>query len=264
MLEFLFDVPLIVMGPAILAVFCAFAICGLKLVRKHVLPRFAITVADSEFSGTLVQSIMVFYGLAVALIAVNVFQTYGDTAKLVSQDASRLGALYRDVGGYPEDVRAVLQSELRDYVRYTIDEAWPAQKRGLVPTRGVARIDRFQLALTTFEPKTEGQKLLHGETLRAYNEMLDARHLRLDAVETGLPGLMWAVIVLGAFIGLSSTFFFSVEDVRLHTIQVLFLALFIGLVIFMILALDRPFRGDLGLSAEPYRLIYDRLMKGSA
>ncbi len=80
-------------------------------------------------------------------------------------------------------------------------------------------------------------------------------------MQTGLPGLMWAVIVIGAFIGLSSTFFFSVADARLHTIQVLFLALFIGLVIFMILALDRPFRGDLGLSSQPHQLVYDRLMK---
>jgi hypothetical protein len=29
----------------------------------------------------------------------------------------------------------------------------------------------------------------------------------------------------------------------------------------MILALDRPFRGDLGISADPYQLIYDQLMK---
>jgi len=29
----------------------------------------------------------------------------------------------------------------------------------------------------------------------------------------------------------------------------------------MIFALDRPFRGDLGLTPEPYRLIYDQLMK---
>jgi hypothetical protein len=39
------------------------------------------------------------------------------------------------------------------------------------------------------------------------------------------------------------------------------LAIFMGLVIFMIFALDRPFQGDLGLGPEPYQLIYDNLMK---
>jgi hypothetical protein len=91
--------------------------------------------------------------------------------------------------------------------------------------------------------------------------LIKARRLRLDAVDTGLPAVMWAVLILGAFISLTASFFFKVEDVRLHGIQVLLLAVLIGLNIFVILALDRPFRGDLGLSPEPYQLVYDQLMK---
>ena len=94
---------------------------------------------------------------------------------------------------------------------------------------------RFQAVLDKFEPATEGQKILHAETLRAYNLLIQSRRLRLDAVGTGLPAVMWAVIVIGAFIGLSASFFFRVEDARLHVIEVLLLAVFIGLVIFMIL-----------------------------
>jgi hypothetical protein len=135
------------------------------------------------------------------------------------------------------------------------------QRRGQVPSGGVERMNRFQAVLDKFEPATEGQKILHAETLRAYNLMIQARRLRLDAVATGLPAVMWAVIIVGAFIGLSASFFFKVEDVRLHGIQVLLLATFIGLVIFMVFALDRPFRGDLGVGPEPYQLIYDHLMK---
>ena len=48
---------------------------------------------------------------------------------------------------------------------------------------------------------------------------------------------------------------------RLHQIMVLLLATFIGLVIFMIFALDRPFAGDLGLRSDPYQIIYNQLMK---
>jgi hypothetical protein len=194
-------------------------------------------------------------------MAVSVSQTYSDVSKVVSGEATALAALYRDVNSYPEAVRTRLQNELRDYVRYIIEEAWPSQARGKVPAGGVERLDRFQATLVAFEPATEGQKLLHGETLRAYNQMIQARRLRLDAVNTGLPAVMWAVIVAGAFIGLSASFFFKVDDVRLQGIQVLLLAGFVGLVIFMIFALDRPFRGDLGLGPEPYQLIYDQLMK---
>jgi hypothetical protein len=52
--------------------------------------------------------------------------------------------------------------------------------------------------------------------------------LGLDAVGTGLPAVMWAVILGGAFTGLSAAFFFKVEDARLHMIEVLLLAVFLG------------------------------------
>jgi hypothetical protein len=261
MFETLFDLPLTLTGPVIILSLCLFAVVGLWAVRRLVLPRLRVQAADSEFSGAMLQSVMVFYGLAVALIAVSVWQTYSDTSKIVSTEATALAALYRDVSSYPDPVRPQLQNELRGYTDYVIREAWPLQQKGKVPGGGVERMNRFQALLVSFEPTTEGQKLLHAETLRAYNEMIKTRRQRLDAVGTGLPTVMWAVIVLGALIGLSASFLFRVEDARLHIFEVLLLAVFIGLVIFMILSLDRPFRGDLGISVDPYQLIYDQLMR---
>jgi hypothetical protein len=261
MFESLFDIPLWIAGSVILAVLCLFAVFGSLLVRRRVLPRLHVDGGDSEFTGSMMQSVMVFYGLAVALIAVTVFETYSDTTKVVTGEATALNALYRDVTSYPEPIRSRLQAELREYTRYVIDEAWPLQQRGQVPSGGIERMTHFQAILVSFEPTTEGQKLMHGETLRAYNLLIQSRRMRLDAVGTGLPKVMWAVIILGAFISLTSSFFFKVEDARLHIFEVLLLAVFIGLVIFMILSLDRPFRGDLGIGAEPYQLVYDQLMK---
>ena len=261
MFESLFDIPLTIAGTVIVGSLCLFAIGGLLLVRRLVLPRLRIHDEDSHFSAAMVHSVMVFYGLALALIAVNVFETYADVSKIISQEATALAVLYRDVSAYPEPIRSQLQKEVRDYVDYVIREAWPMQQRGQVPSGGVERMNRFQDTLFAFEPATEGRKLLHAETLRAYNNMIQARRLRLDAVGIGLPGVMWIVIVVGAVISLSASFFFKVDDARLHGILVTLLAMFIGLVIFMTLALDRPFRGDLGVRPEPYQLIYDQLMK---
>lgn len=261
MFEAFFDLPLVVAGPLIIGTLCLYAGVGVVVVRRRVLPRWRIQVDDSGFSGSMVNATMVFYGLAVALMAVSVWQTYSDVSKTVSTEATALASLYRDVSGYPDSHRPKLQGELRDYVQNIIQESWPLQQHGKVPTSGVERMNRFQAVLIGFEPATEGQKLLHGETLRAYNQMIAARRLRLDSVNTGLPVVMWVVIIVGAFIGLSSSFFFKVEDARLHAIQVLLLAAFIGLVIFMIFALDHPFRGDLAISSESYQLIHDQLMK---
>ena len=257
-----FDTPLLIAGPAIILALCVFALVGLLAVRRFVLPRMRIRAEDSEFSGTMVQGVMVFYGLAVALIAVGVFDTYSDVSKIVAVEAAELGALYQDAGTYPEPTRTELQRSLRGYALYVIHTAWPAQRQGQVARRGIDLLNRVQSTMAAFEPATEGQKILHAEALRAYNQLLEARSLRLDAVAgSGLPGALWLLVLAGAAISLSAAFFFSVADVRLHAVLVTLLAAFMGLVILMIFAFDRPFRGDLGLEPEPYQLVLDKIMQ---
>ena len=259
--DFIFDIPLLIAGPLLVVVMGSLAAAGLVFVRRYVLPRLRITDEDNIFSSTMLLAIMVFYGLTVALIAITVWEKYSAAENVASQEATALAVLYRDVSGYPLPVRSQLQDALREYTESVIQEAWPEQEEGKVPRRGVERITRFDGLLTGFEPATEGQKILHAETLQAHDRMLEARRLRLDAVQTALPGLLWAVTLLGAALGLIGSYFFKVGDPRLHMIMVVLLAAFIAIVMFVILAFDRPFRGDMGIGVEPYELIYDQLMK---
>lgn len=261
MFDFFFDIPLLIAGPVLVVVMSSLAAVGLLFVRRRVLPRLRITEEDGVFSSTMLLSVMVFYGLTVALIAISVWERYSETARVVSQEASALAVLYRDVSGYPLPERPQLQDALREYTEYVIEEAWPEQQQGQVPIGGVERVSGFEKILLGFEPSTEGLKILHAETVRAYDRMIEARRLRLEAVQTALPGLMWAVTLLGAALGLIGAYFFRVEDQRLHLILVVLLATLIALVIFVVLAFDRPFRGDMEITAEPYRLVYDQLMK---
>jgi hypothetical protein len=255
-----FDMHIGVLAPAVVLAFVGFALAGLHAAYRHVLPYLRIRQEDSEFSGGMLQSIMVFYGLVLALIAVNVWQSYDDVAKITSHEATAFAALYRDVSGYPEPTRTRLQDELRGYVHQIIHEAWPLQRHGETPTAGVQWMTEFQDVLLAFEPKTDAQRILHAETLRAYNHATEARRLRVDSVDNGLPGIMWVFILAGAVISLTACWFFYVEDRRLHAILVSLLAALIGMVIVMTIALDRPYRGDLGLSPAPYQLIYEQTM----
>jgi len=137
------DTPLIILAPAIILSLVAIALIGLLLVRRFILPRLRVSVADSEFSGAVVQSIMVFYGLALALISVNVWQTYNDVGKTISLEATTFYTLYRDVSGYPEPTRSKLQGEIRGYIKQVIDEAFPLMHKGQMPTAGVEWMTRF-------------------------------------------------------------------------------------------------------------------------
>jgi hypothetical protein len=257
---FLFDLPLWVTGPAIILGLCGFALAGLVFVRRVVLPRLRVAAEDSEFTGAMLQAVMVFYGLAVALIAVSVWQTYDNADGLASQEAACLAALYRDVSLYPEPHRSALQQDVKDYLEFVIRQAWPAQAQGRRVATPPDLVRRMIRDFMGFVPANEQQKLQHAEALRALNEAIKATRLRVDAASASLPGIMWLVIGAGALLSLSASFFFKVQDARLHGIMVVLLASFMGLIIFMILALDRPFRGELGVRPDAYQIIYDQLI----
>src|SRR5262249_33118307 len=121
----------------------------------------------------------------------------------------------------------------------------------------------FQTKLFAYQPANEGQKALHAEALRAYNKVLENRHLRIDAVHGSLSITMWAVIWIGAIISIGVAYFFHVEDWRIHAILIVLMAGFLAVLIFMITVNDRPFYGHVSISSEPYQLILDRVIDRS-
>jgi hypothetical protein len=261
MLDAVFAMPTWIVGLGLMVFLAVVSFAGLTAARRWVLPRMQIQTDDSQFVGAITQSVMVFYGLVAALIAVSVWQKFGQISDVVSGEATAIAALWRDLGGYPQAQRDAMRPILRGYTEQIIHEAWPLQHKGQVPRIGVEWMNRLQAQLYAVEPASEGQKILHAETLRAYNNLILMRRQRLDAVDTGLPGILWLVILAGALVSVTSAFFYRVDSFRLHATMVVLLAMFIALVIFVIFALDRPFRGDLAIDADSYQLIYDQLMK---
>src|SRR5678810_452700 len=104
-MSFVFKLPLIVVGPGIILLLVAFGLGGLTLFRRFQLPKLRFGHSDAHFSGAMVASIMVFYGLALALTAVHVWETYEDVEKVVTREAACLAILWRDVSEYPEPTR---------------------------------------------------------------------------------------------------------------------------------------------------------------
>ena len=66
-MSLVFDLPLIVTGPLILVLMIGLSVGGLLLFRRRVLPRLEFGESDPHYSTGMLSSIMVFYGLAVAL-----------------------------------------------------------------------------------------------------------------------------------------------------------------------------------------------------
>jgi len=209
----------------------------------------------------MMQSLMLLYSLVAALTAFGVWQKYGQVSDIVSSEATAITSLWRDLGGYPEPLRNQTQDTLRGYTEQIISGAWPQQRRGQIPSEGVEWMDKLQSQLFTFEPASDAQKILHAETLHAFNQLVQARRQRLDAVKAGLPGVIWFVLLSGAMGCITLFLFFPQTNLGFQTVLMLGLASYLAMVLFVIVSLDRPFVGDMGVSADSYQLIYDQHMR---
>src|SRR6266487_3049418 len=123
------------------------SLVGLAFSRRFILPRLRYHDGVNDAVSGTVQAIGVFYGITVGLIAVGVWNTNSNASDLVSKEAASIGALYRDVSGYPEPVRTELQSGLREYTHQVIEQAWPAQRQGRILDSGTRILNNFQNSL---------------------------------------------------------------------------------------------------------------------
>jgi hypothetical protein len=261
MIDFFASIPLWLLALLLNMMLMGIGLAGLWVARRWVVPWMKLRYEDAYVGAVVVQSVMVLYSLIAALTTVGVWTKHTQIADIVSAEATAIAGLWRDFSSYPEPLRGELQDTLRGYTDQVINGAWPQQRQGKIPKQGVEWMNRLQAQLFAFEPQSEGRKISHAETLRAFNSMVHARRQRLDAVQTGLPTVLWFVLLPGAIGCVLLSLLFRVDNVWYQGTLVVGLSGFLSMILFVIIALDRPFQGEMAVGSDSYQLIYDQLMR---
>jgi hypothetical protein len=256
-----YSIPHWLLALIMVAGFVALSLAGLVLVRRYIVPRIRYHDGVNDAISGSVQSIGVFYGITVGLIAVAVWTSHSNAEDLTSMEASQIACVYRDAHAFPESVRTPLETSIYDYTVAVVEHEWPAQRKGVMPLDGVSFLNDFQSILMKFEPSTKGQEILQRETWSAFNQLVQCRRMRLAALEGKLAGIMWFVIWFGAAISIGIGYLFHLEDFKLHAILIGLMGAFLGIVVFLIAANDRPFTGAMGIGPDAYQLLLETVKR---
>lgn len=260
----IYDLPTWVFGLLSLVSFAMAACGGLALTRGYIRKHIQLGTDTNDTVNAYFAGIGVFYGLLLGLIAVATWQSYDDSSGLIAKEAAKVGVLYRMSSSYPQPYKGILQTHLLNYATSVVENDWPAQQRGRILTSGTAILTKFQKTLMSIEPVPGTQTILHAETLRCFNNLIEARRLRLDAVTGGLPGVLWSVMLIGGLLSIFVTYFFHVESYKLHQILTGTLGMFIGMMVFLTAVVDNPYRGEVSVTPESYVLIIKDTMAGDS
>ena len=200
------------------------------------------------------------YAVLLGLLTVATFQNTKDLQDNIGREASGLSTIYHSTDGYPEPLRSELKEQLRDYTHYIIDKDWPAHQQGIVPMGGEHRLQVIRSTLISYEPDTKTRELLHSEMLRYLDAMMVAREQRLATVSAAIPRVLWYVVVIGAFLMIAFVWMLHMElvsQIMLGGIT----AFFLGIMIFLIHAMDHPLQGAVSVPPDSFRSVYDLVMK---
>jgi hypothetical protein len=237
-------------GAVAVVMVTALACSGLILFQK-IVPASARRIDNDVVAGTMA-IVGVIYAVLIAFIAVATWQAYTDADKSTDVEASRIANLYRDVEGLPDDKADAIREHVRSYVDKVINVEWPAQQRGRTSRAGREDIEAIHKVVVSFIPENPRETIIQAEFLRAVNELYTARRTRQLAADGAIPEVIWEIILIGSLITVGYTYLFVVDNRALHMSMTGLVAASMALVIVLVIALDRPFRGELCVSTEAY------------
>lgn len=260
MLYWIYDYPSWAIGFLFCGTLVGFTWIGIFLTRMTVHSWLHQDKRANEMVGLALSSYFVIFGLLLGLVAVATYQNYASVGDIVGNEASSLAALYREISSLPEPSRSQLQQRLREYTRYTVEEGWAQQRKGIVPKGEGVRSGLLIRSLLDFQPSNEREKIIYGDALRQSDHRNELSRARLSNVTTGLPAVLWWVVAIGAAINIVLIWMQDME-VHVHMILGAALACILGLVIFLIAELDNPFRGQVSIGPDAIARVYQDVMQ---
>ena len=260
MMYWIYDFPSWIIGPLFVAVFISVTWIGIFLTRATVHSWLHRDEHSNEMVGSALSNYFVLFGILLGLLAVATYQNYATVGDIVDKEASSLSAFYRDVSAFPQPIRSQLQDALREYARYTIEEGWDEQRKGIRPKGEPERSGLIARTVLAFEPSTDTEKIIHIEALRQNAHRIELSRARMSNVTLGLPTVLWWVV---AFCALMNIILIWIQDMEIHVHLILgaVLASILGAVIFLIAELDNPFRGQVSIGPESIAQVYETVMR---
>jgi hypothetical protein len=238
-------------------VLAAMTVLGVILVTDALIPvaqRMFPVAATDEYEKLLVNALTLvgtLYAVVVGFAVVVVWQSVTDTQQTISTEANALANLEHISRGYPVEVRRQVLEAAQTYDRLVIHDEWPAMEHGESSERADAALVELWGVYTDMSPEHRGNQL-YQESVDTLSTLADSRRLRLLAAADNVPMIMWMLIYLGAGLILVLCFAVGVSGQWRGRIIVASLSGTLAITIFLVAALDGPFKGALRVAPDAF------------
>jgi hypothetical protein len=235
---------------------------GVALLGQWIVHRYVslhVRLAHNQVIGFTSATCALIYVVLLAFIASTVWVSYDRADEAVSREASLVGDLFQDASMLPKALEAETIVYLRDYSRAVVNDEWPKMAKGeRAKSEGWQLIRKFYTQVSQVTGITPVQVAVIQEMISRINHLYDIRRERLRTADRGsLNPAVWLVVLLGGLITIAFCWLFGFDKNWLHVLSTVMVSITLGLVIFLIVVFNCPFRGRMQISSAPF----ERMLK---
>jgi hypothetical protein len=245
----------------VLLIVGGFVIVGVGgfLLMKRFVPSLE-THADNR---SLSSAFGISSGLFSFVLAFTIGQLYTNFTRAnadAKQEATALAQVLRTSDGLP-GVGVTIRREALDYAREVRQREWAFMEHGKASVRAWQKIDKMYATLDTARP-TSGTNPFFAQTLTRLNDLVVARRTRLDDSNLALPVVFQVLLLFGALLAISTTFYFKPFGEGLQVVMIGAASALVGTAMLVALMLDYPYSGSIAVPSAPFNVATLVLLSG--
>jgi hypothetical protein len=222
--------------------------------------------ADGDTAGSslspFLTTVALVYGALLGFTVVVAWEQFSSAEATVSNEASTLTTMYQQTVGMAEPQQRQLREALRRYTASVSDE-WDDLYRGDGNEAARGAITDMYRVLAS-QP-SDAARPLDGEFLKQLAVLASDRNARFLDARPRIPGLLWVGLLFGGVLLIALMTFSRFANRRVHLMLAGSVAVLLGLLLFIVFWLDRPFGRELGVTPTPFAdavLVYDAVDRG--
>jgi hypothetical protein len=229
------------------------AVGGLLLARKVF--DFEKLRASHDVGSVLIAIVGTLYSVLLGLIVVDAMQQYQRARDTTERETNNLVDVFILAKAVSEPQRSQLQKMCTDYADQVVRTEWELMRQGTYCPLSRQKAVDLMSSLMDFEPKTQSEQLVYPKLVDEASQFWQNRASRISMAENGMPAIEWAVLIAGALITVSFTYFFVLEHLRLQILMTSMVAMLISLNLTLLLLFAYPFSGELAVQNGPFNSV---------
>lgn len=231
----------------------------------YLMRRFVPSLGRDAEIRSLSSAFSISAGLFSFVLAFTIGQLYTNFTRASSDariEGTDIAQVLRSAQGLPPGLNRKIRAQTLAYAAEVRTHEWPLMAKGSSSVKAWQDLDEIYRTLEQSQSASKSAPF-YPNTVSDLNNLVLARRARLDDVNLGLPPLFQGLLLIGAVLAISSTFYFKPFGEPIQVVMIGAASALVGIALLVSVQLDYPYSGSISVSNAPFKASTLILLSGS-